>query len=146
MLFLKNKLPAFTLLEALMALLVIASSLLVVEGLSKNLAYDISYQSRDTRKDWLIFSDQLQRELDQSRLVKVENNRLYVMKFGQELAFGQSKKDDFRKTNWSLQGYQPMLQGLKDSQISQSGEIIELRVQFDNDLERTFIYAFDQEN
>nr|WP_246201287.1 competence type IV pilus minor pilin ComGF [Streptococcus ovuberis] len=143
---LKNRLSAFTLLEALVALLVIASSLLVIQSLSKNLAYDMAYQSRDTRKDWLVFSDQLQRELDQSRLVKVENNRLYVTKFGQELAFGQSKKDDFRKTNWSLQGYQPMLQDLKDSQISQSGDVIELNVQFNNGLERTFIYGFDQED
>lgn len=140
--FQKNRIKAFTLLEALVALLVMSGSLLVFEGLSRHLAYDMTYQTRDRTKDWIVFSEQLRRELDQSQLVKVEANRVYVLKGKQELAFGQSKRDDFRKTNWSHQGYQPMLQGLKESQISLEHEQLTIEFVFETGLERTFIYDF----
>ncbi|MEY8463438.1 competence type IV pilus minor pilin ComGF [Streptococcus merionis] len=142
---LKTRLKAFTLLECLLALLVISSSLLVFDGLSRHLAQDVVYQATNPTKDWLVFSEQLRQELDQSRLVKVENNHLYVKKGEQELAFAQSKKNDFRKTNWSGQGYQPMIQNLKMSSISESDGLIHIKLVFESGLEKEFVHAMEKD-
>ncbi|WP_105197382.1 competence type IV pilus minor pilin ComGF, partial [Streptococcus suis] len=101
--------PAFTLLECLVALVILSGSLLVFEGLSKLLVQEAHYQGQTVQKEWLVFSSQLRSEWDQADLVKVENGKVYVDKGGQALAFGKSRSDDFRKTNDRGQGYQPML-------------------------------------
>lgn len=139
------RVKAFTLLECLVALLVIASSLLVFEGLSRNLAPEMTYQATHPAKDWLVFTEQFRQELDQSRLVRTDHNRVYVTKKGQELAFGLSQKGDFRKTNWSGQGYQPMLMGLKSVRTSETNGQLNWVFAFESGLEREFVYVF-QEN
>lgn len=143
---LKKRLPAFTLLECLMALLVISGSVLVYNGLSRSLVGNVHYLSDSRQNNWLLFSQQLSAELAGSQLDKVEGGKLYVTKAGQALAFGQSRSDDFRKTSADGRGYQPMLYGLKSSAISQENGKIRIQLQFDNGLERTFIYAFDQKS
>lgn len=135
---------AFTLIECLIALLILSGGLLVFDGLSKLLKQEVHYQTHSKQKDWLVFSEQLRIELEESRLVNVENNRLYVDKSGQALAFGQSKSDDFRKTNDKGQGYQPMIYGLLSSQISQSGQLVRIDFVFEDGLERTFLYDFTE--
>lgn len=139
----KKRLPAFTLLECLLALLVISGSVLVYDGLSRSLVGNVHYLTDSQQSNWLLFSQQLTTELAGSQLDKVEDNKLYVTKAGQELAFGQSRTDDFRKTSADGRGYQPMFYGLKSSAISQEKEKVRIWLQFDNGLERTFIYAFD---
>ncbi len=139
------RVKAFTLLECLVALLVIASSLLVFDGLSWHLAQEVSYQVKQPTKDWLIFSEQLRQELDQSRLIKVDNNRIYVKKGHQELAFGQSRQDDFRKTNWAGLGYQPMLQGIESSAISETDGLLHIHLVFESGLEREFVHAMEKD-
>ncbi|MGT2907965.1 competence type IV pilus minor pilin ComGF [Streptococcus dentiloxodontae] len=138
----KTKLRAFTLLECLVALLVIAGSVQVYQGLTKILAGNIAQVNRQERSDWLLFAQQLERDLDGSQLVKVENGRLYIKKDYQTLAFGKSKSDDFRKTNADGRGYQPMIYGVKSSQISQNGDTVLISLTLNNGLERSFVYAF----
>ncbi|MFC6279431.1 competence type IV pilus minor pilin ComGF [Streptococcus moroccensis] len=140
-----SKVKGFTLLECLVALLVLSGSLLVFDGLTRSLAHDVSYQQQQPTKDWLIFSEQLRQELDQSHLVKVENNRLYVKKGNQELAFGQSRQDDFRKTNWAGLGYQPMVQGVANSTISERDGVIYITLVFESGLEREFVHAMEKD-
>lgn len=135
---------AFTLLECLVSLLVIASSLLVFDGLTRTLVQDVTYQESQMHKDWLVFTDQFGQELEQSQLIKLEKNRLYVKKDGQELAFGKSKADDFRKTDWSGKGYQPMLQGLSNVAIQQEGDLLRFNFSFTNGTERIFLYATEK--
>lgn len=137
---------AFTLLECLIALLVLSGGILVFDGLSRLLSQEISYQSENTQKNWLVFAEQLRMELEEGRFVKVEQNRLYIDKKGQLLAFGQSKSDDFRKTNDKGQGYQPMIYGLKSSNISQNAQQVRIDLVFENGLERTFIYDFSEKS
>lgn len=139
-----KRVAAFTLLECLVALVILSGSLLVFDGLSKLLRQEVHYHNQAKQKDWLVFSQQLRIELEETRLVRVENNRLYVDKNGQALAFGQLKSDDFRKTNDKGQGYQPMIYGLTSSQISQSGQLIRIDLFFDDGLERTFLYDFSE--
>ncbi len=140
----KSRVKAFTLLECLVALLVISGSLLVFDGLSRYLAKDITHQRTTKEKDWLVFTEQLRQELDRSQFVKVENDRLYVKKEGQELAFGKSRADDFRKTNWSNQGYQPMLQGLYSATMSLDSGLVRIDFIFEDKMERSFIYAMEE--
>ena len=139
-----KQLAGFTLLECLIALLVLSGGLLVFDGLSRLMKQEVQYQMQDRQKEWLVFSEQLRLELEETRLVKVENNRLYVDKKGQGLAFGQSKSDDFRKTNDKGQGYQPMIYGLTSSQIHQSEKLVQIDLVFDDGLERTFLYDFSE--
>lgn len=139
-----KKLAAFTLLECLISLIVLSGGLLIFSGLSKLLSQEIHYQNQSRQKDWLVFSEQLRLELEEVRLVKVENNRLYVDKQGQRLAFGQYKSDDFRKTNDKGQGYQPMIYGLKTSQIIKSKQLVRIDLAFEDGLERTFVYDFSE--
>ena len=139
-----KQLAAFTLIECLLALLILSGGLLVFDGLSRLVKQEVQYQAQASQKDWLVFSEQLRLELEETRLVKVENNRLYVDKKGQALAFGQSKADDFRKTNDKGQGYQPMVYGLVSSQIRQTGQLVQIDLTFDDGLERTFLYDFSE--
>lgn len=52
---LKSKVPAFTLLECLVALVILSGSLLVFEGLSKLLVQEAHYQGQTIQKEWLVF-------------------------------------------------------------------------------------------
>lgn len=137
---------AFTLLECLVAFVVLSGGLLVFDGLSRMLSQEIHHQTSSVEQGWLLFSEQLRFELEGVHLVKVEDNHLYVDKDGQDLAFGQSKSDDFRKTNGKGRGYQPMLYGVASSQISQSGNRIIITLVFENGLERTFLYDFSEKS
>lgn len=143
---LKSKIPAFTLLECLVALVILSGSLLVFEGLSKLLVQEAHYQGKTVQKEWLVFSSQLRSEWDQSELVKVENGKVYVNKAGQDLAFGKSRSDDFRKTNGKGQGYQPMLYQVDSAAISQENQLVRIDFSFKNGEERTFIYAFKEKS
>ena len=138
----KNRLAAFTLIEALVALLVISLSLLLFQNLTGYVSQDLKSLTVNQQRDWLLFTDQLEEELEGSQLVKVEDNRLYFKKGGKVYALGQSSADDFRKTNQAGKGYQPMVFHLKESQISQEGDRVYLSFQFEDGLERNFIYAF----
>lgn len=141
-----KRMAAFTLLECLVALVVLSGGLLVFDGLSRLLSQEIHHQTNNTQQEWLLFSEQLRSELEGVHLVKVENNRLYVDKDGQALAFGQSKSDDFRKTNGQGRGYQPMLYGVTSSQISQLGNRVMITLVLENGLERTFLYDFSEKS
>ncbi|MBS0789375.1 competence type IV pilus minor pilin ComGF [Streptococcus suis] len=139
---LKSKIPAFTLLECLVVLVILSGSLLIFEGLSKLLVQEAHYQGQTVQKEWLVFSSQLRSEWDQAELVKVENGKVYVNKGEQALAFGKSWSDDFRKTNDRGQGYQPMLYQVDSAAISQENQLVRIDFSFKNGEERTFIYAF----
>ena len=143
---LKNrKIRAFTLLESLIALIVISGSLLLFQAMSQLLISEVRYQQQSEQKEWLLFVDQLEVELDRSKFEKVEGNRLYMKQDGKEIAIGKSKSDDFRKTDASGRGYQPMIYGLKSAQITEENQLVRFRFQFQKGLEREFIYRVEKE-
>ena len=143
---LKNrKIRAFTLLESLVALIVISGSLLLFQAMSQLLISEVHYQQQNEQKEWLLFVDQLEVELEKSQFEKVEGNRLYMKQEGKDIAIGKSKSDDFRKTDSSGRGYQPMVYGLKSAQITEENQLIRFRFQFQKGLEREFIYHVEKE-
>ena len=59
-----HKVKAFTLLESLIALIVISGSLLLFQAMSQLLISEVRYQQQSEQKEWLLFVDQLEAELD----------------------------------------------------------------------------------
>lgn len=143
--FRKGKVKGFTLLESLIALVVISGSLLLFQAMSRLLVSEVRYQKSHEQKEWLIFVDQLEAELDQSRYQKVENNRIYLKQDGKDISIGKSRSNDFRKTDASGRGYQPMVYGLKSAHIYQKGQNVHFNFQFEKGLEREFIYRVEKE-
>lgn len=87
-----HKVKAFTLLESLLALIVISGGLLLFQTMSQLLISEVRYQQQSEQKEWLLFVDQLEAELDRSQFEKVEGNRLYMKQDGKDIAIGKSKK------------------------------------------------------
>lgn len=83
----KIRLRAFTLLESLVALLVISGSILVYQGLTQSISSNVHYLSANQEEKWLLFSQQLRSELAGCQLNKVADNKLYVSKGNQQLAY-----------------------------------------------------------
>ncbi|VMZ56229.1 competence protein ComGF [Streptococcus pneumoniae] len=79
-----HKVKAFTLLESLLALLVISGGLLLFQAMSQLLISEVRYQQQSEQKEWILFVDQLEAELDRSQFEKVEGNRLYMKQDGKE--------------------------------------------------------------
>ena len=135
-----SRVRAFTLLESLVALIVISGSLLLFQSMSRLLVSEVRYQQRSEQKEWLLFVDQLEAELNRTQFEKVENDRLYLKQDGKPISMGKSKSNDFRKTDASGRGYQPMVYGLKAAPVSQEGDLVRFRFRFENNLEREYIY------
>ena len=57
-----HKVKAFTLLESLIALIVISGSLLLFQAMSQLLISEVRYQQQSEQKEWLLFVDQLEAE------------------------------------------------------------------------------------
>ena len=99
-----SKVRAFTLLESLIALIVISVGLLLFQAMGQLLISEVRYQQQSEQKEWLLFVDQLEAELERSQFEKVEGNRLYMKQDGKDISIGKSKSDDFRKTDTSGRG------------------------------------------
>ena len=140
-----HKIKAFTLLESLIALIVISGSLLLFQAMSQLLVSEVRYQQRSEQKEWLLFVDQLEAELNRTQFEKVENDRLYLKQEGKPMSMGKSKSNDFRKTDASGRGYQPMVYGLKSARIQEKGQELHFHFQFEKGLEREFIYCVEKE-
>ena len=136
-----SRVRAFTLLESLVALIVISGSLLLFQSMSQLLVSEVRYQQRSEQKEWLLFVDQLEAELNRTQFEKVENDRLYLKQDGKSISMGKSKSNDFRKTDASGRGYQPM----KSAHIYQKGQNVHFYFQFEKGLEREFIYRVEKE-
>ena len=111
------KVKAFTLLEALVALLVLSGGVLVFQAMTQLLSSELHQQENNQQQEWLLFTDQLETELSRSQFDKVEDNKIYIRQDGRDLALGKSKGDDFRKTDKSGRGYQPMIYGLEAADV-----------------------------
>ena len=140
-----SRVRAFTLLESLVALIVISGSLLLFQAMSQLLVSEVRYQQRSEQKEWLLFVDQLETELNRAQFEKVENDRLYLKQEGKPISMGKSKSNDFRKTDASGRGYQPMVYGLKLARIQEKGQELHFHFQFEKGLEREFIYRVEKE-
>lgn len=125
----KQSFKAYLLLESLitMALLSILVTV-VLSALTKS-------KQEDEAINRQIFCQQIRAELGQAKLVKVEQNYLFV-------STDKLVGEDFRKTDTNGRGYQPMLYGIKKVEMSQQGQTVSLVLNFEQGGRRTFIYTF----
>jgi competence protein comGF, putative len=140
------KVKAFTLLETLVALLVLSGGILVFQAMTQLLSSELHQQENNQQQEWLLFADQLETELSRSQFDKVEDNKIYIRQDGRDLALGKSKGDDFRKTDKSGRGYQPMIYGLEVADVRQDGKLVHLHFRFEKGLEREFVYRVEEES
>ena len=140
------KVKAFTLLETLVALLVLSGGVLVFQAMTQLLSSELHQQENNQQQEWLLFADQLETELSRSQFDKVEDNKIYIRQDGRDLALGKSKGDDFRKTDKSGRGYQPMIYGLEAADVRQEGKFVHLHFRFEKGLEREFVYRVEEES
>ena len=113
--------------------------------MSQLLVSEVRYQQKNEQKEWLLFVDQLEAEMNRAQFEKVENDRLYLKQDGKPISMGKSKSNDFRKTDASGRGYQPMVYGLKSARIQEKGQELHFHFQFEKGLEREFIYRVEKE-
>lgn len=137
------RLRAFTLIECLMAILVLTGSIQVYQALTTLTSAHVHQLGHQGDNAWLLFCQQLRSELSGSQLTKVSSEKFLILKDNQALAFGKSKKDDFRKTSADGRGYQPMLYGLKTVSIAQFGQTVSMTFTFKDGRIREFLYAFE---
>ncbi len=117
----------------------LSGGVLVFQGLTKLLHAELDYQAHQKQEEWILFQQQLQVELDRSHFEK--SGQSYLLGSGSKpIAIGQSKGDDIRKTDDKGRGYQPMISGVHSSQIWQEGESLHLRLNFEDGLEREYVY------
>ena len=140
------KVKAFTLLEALVALLVLSGGVLVFQAMTQLISSELHQQENNQQQEWLLFADQLETELSRSQFDKVEDNKIYIRQDGRDLALGKSKGDDFRKTDKSGRGYQPMIYGLEAADVRQDGKLVHLHFRFEKGLEREPVYRVEEES
>ena len=140
------KVKAFTLLVALVALLVLSGGILVFQAMTQLLSSELHQQENNQQQEWFLFADQLETELSRSQFDKVEDNKIYIRQDGRDLALGKSKGDDFRKTDKSGRGYQPMIYGLEAADVRQDGKLVYLHFRFEKGLEREFVYRVEEES
>ena len=53
-----------------------------LQAMSQLLISEVRYQQQSEQKEWLLFVDQLETELDRSQFEKVEGNRIYMKQDG----------------------------------------------------------------
>ena len=137
------RLKAFTLMECLIAIFVLTGAIQVYQALTTVTAAHVHQLGRQDEGKWLLFCQQLRSELSGSQLTKVSQDKVFILKDKQALAFGKSKKDDFRKTSADGRGYQPMLYGLKRVSMTQRGQTVSMTFTFADGRVREFLYAFE---
>ena len=137
----KKAIKAFTLLEALVAIVVISGGLVLFQALTKTLFWRIHSEKSKQFRSWALLSQQLTEELSKGPILSVKDNQIVYQDKGQvrRLAF-YPKKGDIRKTDQWGQGYSPMVYGIQDFKVKQEGTLVRIQVTFQSGLEREFIY------
>ena len=139
--YIRLRFRAFTLLEVMVALLVISGGIILFQLLSQNLTSQLKVQMESPETKWVLLASQLETELSKGDWVKVENNQIYYRdgKDIRRLAF-YKKRGDLRKTDQWGQGYAPLVYGLEDFQVESAGKDVLLTFRFKGGLERRLLF------
>ena len=65
--------------------------------MSQLLISEVRYQQQSEQKEWLLFVDQLEAELDRSQFEKVEGNRIYMKQDGKDISMVSQNQMIFEK-------------------------------------------------
>ncbi|MVX58926.1 competence protein ComGF [Streptococcus danieliae] len=140
------RLQAFTLLEALVALLVISGSCLLFQALTLLLFQDIRYQERASNQDWLLFTAHMEQEFLEAHFDAVSDHEIYLDQKGkgQKIAYWP-KQAEIRKTGGrnQNQGSQTLLFGVQSMEVEERSGLVQLRAVLADGKEREWVYRVD---
>lgn len=140
------RLQAFTLLEALVALLVISGSCLLFQALTLLLFQDIRYQERASNQDWLLFTAHMEQEFLEAHFDAVSDHEIYLDQKGkgQKIAYWP-KQAEIRKTGGrnQNQGSQTLLFGVQSMEVEERSGLVQLRAVLADGKERKWVYRVD---
>ncbi|KHD44822.1 competence protein ComGF [Streptococcus uberis] len=133
---------AFTLLEAMIALLVVSGSLLVYQGLTKSTFANINFLRQNNQDSWLLFAHQFRAELERAQFVDISGNKLMIQKDQKKVSFRVTEKHDFRKSAANGKGYNPMLFHVRKAEMFCQDKELTIHFLWENGMERDFVYVF----
>ncbi|HFL7216747.1 TPA: competence type IV pilus minor pilin ComGF [Enterococcus faecium] len=126
----KQVIPAFTLIECLIGLMILSSLLLTFNLLIQQTIQVSEFLQRKDQKEWLIFLAQLEEELKSSHNVSVKNQQLhYTIEDKQYIIERYQAMIRKRRTSG---GHQPMLTGITELQLLEKEHTISFYVHFEN--------------
>ncbi len=126
----KQVIPAFTLIECLIGLMILSSLLLTFNLLIQQTIQVSEFLQRKDQKEWLIFLAQLEEELKSSHNVSVKNQQLhYTIEDKQYIIERYQAMIRKRRTSG---GHQPMLTSITELQLLEKEHTISFYVHFEN--------------
>ncbi|WP_260653831.1 competence type IV pilus minor pilin ComGF [Enterococcus mundtii] len=125
----KNKVSAFTMIECLIALLILNTILLSFGLFIRQSEKMNTFFQKDEQTEWLIFLAQFENELASSQRILIIENRLY---YQNEKTFVIEGYQQMIRKRGTTGGHQPMLTGVTRVQFKEEDQVILLHVEFMN--------------
>ncbi|BAO08180.1 MULTISPECIES: competence type IV pilus minor pilin ComGF [Enterococcus] len=125
----RNKVSAFTMIECLIALLILNTILLSFGLFIRQSEKLNTFFQKDEQTEWLIFLAQFENELASSQRISIIENRLY---YENEKTFVIEGYQQMIRKRGTAGGHQPMLTGVKHVQFKEEDRVILLHVEFMN--------------
>ncbi|WP_409173623.1 competence type IV pilus minor pilin ComGF [Enterococcus mundtii] len=125
----RNKVSAFTMIECLIALLILNTILLSFGLFIRQSEKLNTFFQKDEQTEWLIFLAQFENELASSQSISIIENRLY---YENEKTFVIEGYQQMIRKRGTAGGHQPMLTGVKHVQFKEEDRVILLHVEFMN--------------
>ncbi|WP_269195207.1 competence type IV pilus minor pilin ComGF [Enterococcus mundtii] len=125
----RNKVSAFTMIECLIALLILNTILLSFGLFIRQSEKLNTFFQKDEQTEWLIFLAQFENELASSQRISIIENRLY---YENEKTFIIEGYQQMIRKRGTAGGHQPMLTGVKRVQFKEEDQVILLHVEFMN--------------
>lgn len=131
----KNK--GFTLLECLVALLMLSGLLLLISGLFKHVQQTEKVVSSHNEREWQVFLLQLENELEEVEIHTVKQNQILGVEEEKSVKIYLVNKKIAKSKN---NGHQPLLTGVKKFTCQQEGAVISFEVTFTDNLVKKDCY------
>lgn len=135
----KNK--GFTLIECLVALLMLSGLLLLISGLFKHVQQTEKVVSSHNEREWQVFLLQLENELEEVEINRVERNQILGMEEEKSVKIYLVNKKIAKSKN---NGHQPLLTDVKKFTCQQEGAEIFFEVTFTDNLVKKDSYIISR--
>ncbi|MBM7688808.1 prepilin-type N-terminal cleavage/methylation domain-containing protein [Enterococcus ureilyticus] len=140
-----DKYLGFTLIECLLALLILSSICLLFSACIKNVAVVTKQLKSEREKEWHIFLIQLENELVNCYYEKTQTNKIVLKnKKNGNVVWIEYKLGKIVKVENG--GYQPLLTEVKTATFNEEGKTIVIKVSFENNLNQTAKWIITQEH
>ncbi|MGM0218114.1 competence protein ComGF [Enterococcus sp. AZ126] len=141
----QNRFLGFTLLECLLALLLLSIICMLFSASIKNAAIVTNHLNNVGEKEWQIFLIQLENELKNCHYERTQPNKIILRnKKNNKPVWIEHKLDKLVKVDNG--GYQPLLIGVKQAAFMEQDKTIIIKVAFENNLNVVAKWIITQEH